>query len=116
MMFILALIPRRLIAYHTYTYETAVRSRLADNSNALGRPITTLASILDLEHGSSGIFNASSRAYIARATAIDSAHYPETLGKMLIINAPGFFAMIWKVIRCASRPVCMALFASKGLD
>ena len=75
-----------------------MRKRLIDYSAVAGRPITTLASILDLEGGSAGIFNAVSRQYIARATAIDSAHYPETLGHMVIINAPGFFTMIWRII------------------
>ena len=32
-------------------------------------------------------------------SAIDSLCFPETLNKMVIVNAPGFFTMTWKVIR-----------------
>ena len=32
-------------------------------------------------------------------SAIDSLCFPETLNKMVIVNAPGFFSMTWKVIR-----------------
>ena len=89
----------RLVAYHTWTYETGVRPRLVDFSARAGRPITTLASILDLENVSTSVASSATRNYIQRASATDSAHYPETLGKMFIINAPGFFAAFWQLIK-----------------
>lgn len=89
----------RLVAYHTWTYETGVRSRLVDFSARAGRPITSMASILDLEGVSSSVASSATRSYIGRASATDSAHYPETLGKMFIINVPSFFAAFWLLIK-----------------
>lgn len=81
-----------MVSYHTWTYETYVRSRLVECSASAGRPVTSLTSVLDLEGVSSAMAGSATRTYIKKATAIDGAHYPETLGKMFIINAPSFFA------------------------
>ena len=43
--------------------------------------------------------NATARASISRAAALDSAHYPETLYKLLIINAPTIFQFAWAVVK-----------------
>ena len=32
-------------------------------------------------------------------SAIDSLCFPETLNKMVIVNAPGFFSLTWKIVR-----------------
>ena len=44
-------------------------------------------------------FNATARAYIGRAASLDSAHYPETLYKLLVINAPTIFQIVWGVVK-----------------
>lgn len=87
------------MSYHTWTYETYVRPRMVACSAAAGRPITSLTCILDLEGVSSAMAGAATRAYIKKATSIDGAFYPETLGKMFIINAPVFFAGFWALIK-----------------
>ena len=38
-------------------------------------------------------------AIIKQQTAIDSICFPETMSKMLIINAPSFFAATWRLIK-----------------
>lgn len=88
----------RLVDYHVWCNETGLRNRFAEYSERAGRPVTTLVSVLDLEGATVGMAGAATRQYIGRASSLDSAHYPETLGKMLIINAPGFFTMVWKMI------------------
>jgi hypothetical protein len=43
--------------------------------------------------------NATARAYIGRASQLDSAHYPETLYKLLIVNAPTVFQFAWSIVK-----------------
>jgi hypothetical protein len=38
----------------------------------------------------------------------DSDHYPDSLKKLYVINAPGFFGFIWKVIKPYLHPVVVA--------
>lgn len=33
------------------------------------------------------------------ASSLSSDHYPETLGVYLIVNAPGFFPFVWRMIK-----------------
>jgi hypothetical protein len=82
----------RLVAYHTWTYETGVYRQLVESSAAAGRPITSLTSVLDLGGASLSLAGAATRTYVQRASKIDSAYYPETMGKLFLINAPGFFS------------------------
>jgi hypothetical protein len=74
-----------------------MRERFRSATAEAGRPVTTLVSVLDLEGMTMRQAGAATRTYIGRASALDSAHYPETLGKMLVINAPGIFAAVWAV-------------------
>lgn len=60
---------------------------------------TTLVSILDMEHMSMALASKASRDYVARMSKIDSSHYPETMAKMFIINAPGIFTVAWSMIK-----------------
>lgn len=89
----------RLVDYHVWCTETGTRQRVASASRAAGRPIHTIASVLDLEGLTMKQAGSATRSYIARASSLDSAYYPETLGKMLVINAPGFFTAIWALIK-----------------
>ena len=89
----------RLLDYHIWCTETGTRERITTQSAATGRPITSLVSVLDLEGMTMKQAGAATRSYIGRASSLDSAYYPETLGKMLVINAPTFFTAVWALIK-----------------
>jgi hypothetical protein len=55
--------------------------------------------VLDLEHLSTSQLGSRSLAIIKEQSFIDSLCFPETMSKMIIVNAPRFFAVTWQVIR-----------------
>ena len=55
--------------------------------------------ILDLKDLSAAKLGKRQMNIIKSMTFIDSLCFPETLNKMMIINAPAFFTMTWKIVR-----------------
>jgi hypothetical protein len=55
--------------------------------------------VLDLEHLSTSQLGSRSLAIIKEQSFIDSLCFPETMAKMIIVNAPRFFTITWQVIR-----------------
>jgi hypothetical protein len=55
--------------------------------------------ILDLEHLTTAQLGSRALAIIKQQTAIDSVCFPETLSRMVIVNAPRFFSLSWKLIK-----------------
>lgn len=55
--------------------------------------------ILDLEHLTTSQLSSRALAIIKEQAAIDSICFPETMNKMLIVNAPSFFAATWRLIK-----------------
>jgi len=39
------------------------------------------------------------RSHFAEASRLATAHYPETLGSIVVVNAPSFFPTIWNWIK-----------------
>lgn len=55
--------------------------------------------ILDLDHLSPSQLTNSSLAIIKQQSFIDSLCFPETMAKMVIVNAPRFFSATWTIIK-----------------
>ena len=55
--------------------------------------------VLDLAHLSSSQLGSRAMSIIKEQSFIDSLCFPETMAKMVIVNAPRFFALTWSVIR-----------------
>lgn len=86
--------------HHIYTYESDLRYLLNISSRAKGECVNNIVSILDLSGLSMSLAGSSrARAFVKHMAALDSAVYPELLGKMLIINAPSIFSAAWSVIK-----------------
>lgn len=88
----------KLVNYHVYGNELEMRNLFTRASDEAGKPITTLMAVIDMGGMTMALASSVTTRYISRMVKIDSAHYPETLGKMLIINVPGFFSLAWKLI------------------
>ena len=55
--------------------------------------------IIDLEGLTTGHITKRALDIIQKQTEIDSLCFPETLRRLVIINAPGFFALTWNIIK-----------------
>lgn len=87
-----------LVDYHVFANEAQMVPLFNSASAAAGRPITNLFAIIDMGGMTLKLSSSTTRSYIQRMIGIDSAHYPETLGKMFIINVPTFFQIAWALI------------------
>ena len=68
---------------------------VAPSSNV---PITSVFSIIDLG-GVSMTTMWSLRHHLQQASELATAHYPETLHKIAVVNAPSFFGTVWGWIK-----------------
>lgn len=79
-------------------YERFLRTRLPACSAAIGHPVETSCTILDLASVSLSNFYRV-KDYVMAASAIGQDRYPETMGKFFIINAPWAFGAVWSLIK-----------------
>ncbi|KAF8272637.1 CRAL-TRIO domain-containing protein [Lactarius quietus] len=61
-------------------------------------PITATTSIIDLSGVSLGMMW-SLRQHLQQASELATAHYPETLHSIAVVNAPSFFPTVWNWIK-----------------
>ncbi|KAJ3261038.1 cytosolic factor, phosphatidylinositol/phosphatidylcholine transfer protein [Boothiomyces macroporosus] len=88
----------RLITKHIREFEKFTRYRLPACSTKKGTHIEQGLTILDLKGVPLSQFN-QVRKIIQSLSAIASDYYPETMGKMCIINAPTLFTAVWAVVK-----------------
>ena len=81
-----------------YEYERFLRERLPACSKAIGHPVETSCTILDLSNVSLSNFYRV-KDYVMQAASIGQDRYPETMGKFYIINAPWAFSTVWTFIK-----------------
>ncbi|KAI0759746.1 CRAL-TRIO domain-containing protein [Trametes elegans] len=81
-----------------YEYEKFLRERLPACSRAVGHPVETSCTILDLANVSLSNFYRV-KDYVMAAASIGQDRYPETMGKFYIINAPWAFSTVWTFIK-----------------
>ena len=81
-----------------YEYERVLRERLPACSKAIGHPVETSCTILDLSNVSLSNFYRV-KDYVMQAASIGQDRYPETMGKFYIINAPWAFSTVWTFIK-----------------
>uniref|UniRef100_A0A7S1C136 CRAL-TRIO domain-containing protein n=1 Tax=Corethron hystrix TaxID=216773 RepID=A0A7S1C136_9STRA len=58
-----------------------------------------VVSILDLDGVSISMINSTVLGIIKRQAHVDSFCFPETLNRLIIVNAPYFFSVTWKIIK-----------------
>ena len=89
----------RMVDYHIYGNEVYMRNLFAEMSARAGRPVHTITTIMDMEGMSMKMMGKLTLNYIGAMIGIDKEHYPETLGKMIFLNVPGFFSMGFSMIK-----------------
>jgi hypothetical protein len=81
-----------------FEYEKFTNERLPACSAAIGHPVETSCTILDLYNvGLTNFYRV--KDYVSQAAKIGQDRYPETMGKFYIINAPWAFSAVWAVIK-----------------
>lgn len=81
-----------------FEYEKFLTERLPACSRAVGHPVETSCTILDLGGVSLGNFYRV-KDYVAQAASIGQDRYPECMGKFYIINAPWMFSTVWGFVK-----------------
>eukprot|EP00823_Brevimastigomonas_motovehiculus_P009274 TRINITY_DN893_c0_g1_i1.p1 TRINITY_DN893_c0_g1~~TRINITY_DN893_c0_g1_i1.p1 ORF type:complete len:415 (+),score=113.25 TRINITY_DN893_c0_g1_i1:30-1247(+) len=81
---------------HIYKQESLIAT-CEEMSKKLGKNIETFTYIIDLEGASVDLFK--STAFLSMCSENDKDNYPERLGRMLVINAPSFVTMFWKMVQ-----------------
>lgn len=88
----------RLLQHLVHEYEISFTKRLPACSKAVGHPVETFCTILDLGGVSlSNFYHV--KDYVSAAASIGQLRYPETMGKFYIINASWAFSAIWAIIK-----------------
>lgn len=90
--------PERQLQRLVYEYEKSISERLPACSKAVGHPVETFCTILDLQNVSLANFYRV-KDYVMAASSIGQDRYPETMGKFYIINAPWAFSTVWSFIK-----------------
>lgn len=80
--------------WHIASVE-AGRARMAASNYTAAR-VTMIIDLLDL-----GDCGTSMIKFARLLASIDQDNYPEQLSRMVIINAPGFFQAVWRLVRLA---------------
>lgn len=81
-----------------FEYERCVTDRFPACSRAVGHPVETSCTILDLAGVSLTNFYRV-KDYVSQAASIGQDRYPETMGKFYIINAPWAFSAVWSGVK-----------------
>ncbi|XP_024972311.1 phosphatidylinositol/phosphatidylcholine transfer protein SFH6-like isoform X4 [Cynara cardunculus var. scolymus] len=94
----------RYVKYHVQGFERTTAIRFPACSVAAKRRITAGTTILDVQGMGLKNLTRSAIDVIKKLQQIDNDYYPETLGRMYIINAGPGFKMLWKAIQSFLDP------------
>lgn len=88
----------RQIQRFVLEYEKFLTERLPACSKAVGHPVETSCTIMDLAGVSVTSFYRV-KDYVFQAAGIGQDRYPECMGKFYIINAPWAFSTVWSIVK-----------------
>lgn len=88
----------QLLKYHVWEQEVCMRL-CKEQSLKTGYIVETTTTILDLKDMRLAQVNKDFLAFVKAIAAVDSKYYPETLGKMFVINAPSAFPFVWRMVK-----------------
>ena len=89
----------RVMRYYIKEYERLMKYRLPACSLKQNKIVEQILVILDMEGIGLSIFGSRIQEFIKIAADLASDYYPETLGKMFIINTNFFFTAIWTLVK-----------------
>lgn len=84
--------------------EHTLRVKYPACTQRAGRVINQSFVIMDMDGFSLRKWNGQTQAMLSRLIKVLSDHYPETMGVLFIINAPGVFTAVWRVVKSLLDP------------
>lgn len=82
-----------------YTFEKSLKHKLLSCSDLFDRNITTSLNIIDLSGFGMHLWTKKTMGLLKRLLSIMQDYYPESMGKLLLINAPFIFTAVYAVIK-----------------
>ncbi|GAA6012655.1 hypothetical protein JCM10207_009070 [Rhodosporidiobolus poonsookiae] len=90
--------PERQMQSLVVEYEKFQRDRLPICSELVGHLVETSCTIMDLKGvGLSQFWKV--KNYVQEASSISQDHYPESMGRFYVINAPWGFSTVWSLVK-----------------
>jgi hypothetical protein len=86
-----------LLQFHSWEAEQALRL-MNDQSIATGYNIETFVVVIDAAGWHLGLATSDAYTFTRGMSSTDSDHYPERLGKLIVINAPTALSIAWRII------------------
>eukprot|EP01062_Namystynia_karyoxenos_P025940 TRINITY_DN20307_c0_g1_i1.p1 TRINITY_DN20307_c0_g1~~TRINITY_DN20307_c0_g1_i1.p1 ORF type:complete len:606 (+),score=197.26 TRINITY_DN20307_c0_g1_i1:97-1914(+) len=86
------------LTYRHVRQQELMMARLEEIEGDLGRPVDGQFVILDMID-LSYMPNSDGQAVFREVARLDGSHYPETLGKQFLVNAPPLFQLVWRVVK-----------------
>lgn len=96
-----------LIKYHIWEQESAARM-FRDQTAARGELVETLTGIIDVKDMSMFQITSDFLAMVKLLAEVDQKQYPETMGRVFIINVPSVFPLVWRGIKPWLDPITAA--------
>ena len=89
----------RLFQYFCVDMEMNAKLRYPACSALSGQQITNSMVLLDLERFGLGMWNATTMGFVRQVSRISQDYYPETMGQMIICNAPFVFKWVYSMCK-----------------
>ncbi|RLO07199.1 hypothetical protein DYB28_000655 [Aphanomyces astaci] len=92
------------VHYHIQKYEFQHHVTFKDATAAQGRVVNKMTVIYDMQNVGLHTFKKVVFDFVKQTSAIGQDHYPDTLSKVFIVNAPFFFFTTWKLVEVFLNP------------
>lgn len=90
---------QEIIHYFIREYEKYIHMRAPSWSAAAGVKIEKSFSVMDIKGFSTSHFSSTAREFLKIPMGITRDFYPETMHKLMIVNAPFLFKGVWSVMK-----------------
>ena len=97
-------------------YSMKMKNVFAYYSHLSGHHVETFCSILDMEGSSMSQFSNEVWDALKLTNELTSANFPESLGILIVINAPLYFRVVWGLVKKFVDPRTFAKFRLFGSD
>jgi hypothetical protein len=87
----------RLIDFHVWTNEQLLRLMHA-KGKLTGTNLETFTVVVDAAGWQLSLANQAAYTFVKTLVQLDSDHYPERLGTLLVINAPAALSVAWRAV------------------
>eukprot|EP00656_Telonema_subtile_P017050 TRINITY_DN19062_c0_g1_i1.p1 TRINITY_DN19062_c0_g1~~TRINITY_DN19062_c0_g1_i1.p1 ORF type:complete len:517 (-),score=95.20 TRINITY_DN19062_c0_g1_i1:269-1819(-) len=96
----------KFLKFYIQQIEATLRFRFPACSELAGRTVYQTMSVMDLKGVPVSLFfDSKARGLLTSIIGVLNHNYPEQMAGMFIINAPGAFSILWRVIRNFVDPV-----------